>query len=194
MDGDPSCVFEALLRVSCDNLAMSNRRAGGVYGIPSEAPALPTAVLTLRRRSGSPRSCARSSGQFRRLQSWASTMRKLLTWGYVTADSANRGGELKKRPEPRKDVKFGPVFLRNGPEPGGVTALERSGVQAAGSWQQAAGSKRPAGRRAQAPAPPSPLSPRLAPLSPPLRQLILFPTGSIAIYWETAAALGLRER
>ena len=28
----------------------------------------------------------------------------------------------------------------------------------------------------------------------PLRQLILFPSGSIAIYWETATALGLRER
>ena len=28
----------------------------------------------------------------------------------------------------------------------------------------------------------------------PLRQLILFPSGSISIYWETAAALGLRER
>lgn len=55
-------------------------------------------TLTLRRRSGVSRSRARSSGRFRRLQSWTSTMRKLLTWGYVAADSANRGGELKKAP------------------------------------------------------------------------------------------------
>ena len=75
-------------------------------------------TLTLRRRRGAPRSRARSSGRFRRLQSWTSTMRKLLTWGYVTADSANRDGEPENRTELRKDVKFGPVFLQNGPEPG----------------------------------------------------------------------------
>ena len=48
--------------------------------------------------AGVPRSRARSSGRFRRLQSWTPTMRKLLTWGYVAADSADHGGELKKPP------------------------------------------------------------------------------------------------
>ena len=159
MDGDPSCVFETLRRVLRDDLAMSNRRAGDVYGIPSEAPALPTAVLTLRRRSGASRSRARSSGRFRRLQSWTSTMRKLLTWSYVATDSANHGGELGKAPRTPEGRQIRAHFPAKRPRTRGVAALERSGVQAAGSWQQAAGSKRPAGRRAQAPAPPSPPSP-----------------------------------
>ena len=185
MDGDPSCVFETLRRVLRDDLAMSNRRAGDVYGIPSEAPALPTAVLTLRRRSGASRSRARSSGRFRRLQSWTSTMRKLLTWSYVATDSANHGGELGKAPRTPEGRQIRARFPAKRPRTRGGhgTREERSpsGRQlATGGGIQTSG--RTTGPSAR------------SPLAPPLRQLILFPSGSIAIYWETAAALGLRER
>ena len=48
--------------------------------------------------AGRPRSRGRRSGRFRRPQSWTSTIRKLLTWGYVAADSADHGGEPEKPP------------------------------------------------------------------------------------------------
>ncbi len=44
----------------------------------------------------------------------------LLTWGYTVVIDTNRGEEPNNRPEPRKGVKFEPVFLQNRPEPGGV--------------------------------------------------------------------------
>lgn len=81
-------------------------------------------------RLGGPRSRARSSGRFRRLQSWASTMRKLLTWGYVAADSASRGGEPEKPHRTPEGRQIRARFPAKRPRTWGVAALERSGAQA----------------------------------------------------------------
>ena len=117
-------------------------------------------------RSGAPRSRARSSGRFRRLQSWASTMRKLPTWDYVAADNTNHDGELEKAPRTPEGRQIRARFPAKRPRTRGVAALERSGAQAAGSWQQAAGFKRPAGRRAPGARPLAPFAPTRSPFAP----------------------------
>ena len=153
---------------------MSNRRAGDVYGIPSEAPALPTAVLTLRRRSGASRSRARSSGRFRRLQSRASTMRKLLTWGYVATDSANHGGELGKAPRTPEGRQIRAHFPAKRPRTRGHGTREErspSGRQlATGGGIQTSG--RTTGPSARSPL--APFAPTRSPFAPLFASLIFF--------------------
>ena len=173
-------------------------------------------------------------------------MRKLLTWGYVAADSADHGRELKKPPRTPEGRQIRARFPAKRPRTRGVAALERSGAQAVSRAAEPSplslsplslfcpcvapvrtlfalfaspfaplrllrptrlarprpASPRLALRRSLRPgshpfrsvsAPSAPFAP-YAPVSPLFASQLLIPTDSVAISWETAAALGLRER